>query len=405
MTTRMTTRMTRRAVQVLCLLMAMSLLSGCWSRRELNELSLTMGIGLDKIGDQYTLSVEVINPEAMSEKGSGSAVGIYREEGRSILECLRRLTTRVPRYLYMAHLRIMVIGEELAREGIAQVLDFFMRDNELRSDFYVIVAKNDTASDILQFPTQLERIPANKLYNSLENSGKQWSPAEGIHLDELVSNLTSHGAKNAVLPGIEVSPNLPLKAGLANEANLAAQSLKYSGIGIFQGDKLIGWLNEDESRAINYVRKRVKRSMGQVKCGSDGVVSLKTDYNRVKLKAKIIQGKPHIAINLDLEGTIGEVQCGIDLMRVKEIRKIEEEAEMSMNQLIKHTVQQVQQKYKSDIFGFGQAFHHQQRQYWHRVKKNWNSIFPMVEIDVYTTYKIKGMETENSTFIRDMEQE
>ncbi|WP_152395279.1 Ger(x)C family spore germination protein [Paenibacillus guangzhouensis] len=400
--------MIRRVALVLCLLLLCSSMTGCWSRRELNELSLTMGIGLDKRGNRYTLSVEVINPEAMAQKGStGSAVGIYREEGRSILECLRRLTTRVPRYLYMAHLRIMVIGEELAREGISNVLDFFMRDNDLRPDFYVIVAKNDEASDILQYPTQLERIPANKLYNSLENSGKQWSPAEGIHLDELVSNLTSHGSYNAVLPGIEVSPNLPLKAGLANEANLAAQSLKYSGLGVFQGDKLIGWLNEDESRAANYLRKRVKHSLGQVKCGpeGDGVVSIKTDYNRVKMRAKLIQGKPHITIHLDLEGTIGEVQCGINLLRVSEIQKIEDEAERGVNELLLDSVRNVQKKYKSDIFGFGQVFHRQQQHYWNRVKKDWVTIFPTVGVEVKTTLKIKGTETENNTFIWDMKKE
>jgi len=400
--------MIRRIALVLCLLLLCNSLTGCWSRRELNELSLTMGIGLDKRGNRYTLSVEVINPEAMAQKGStGPAVGIYREEGRSILECLRRLTTRVPRYLYMAHLRIMVIGEELAREGIANVLDFFMRDNDLRPDFYVIVAKNDTASDILQFPTQLERIPANKLYNSLENAGKQWSPAEGIHLDELVSNLTSHGSYNAVLPGIEVSPNLPLKAGLTSEANLAAQSLKYSGLGVFKGDKLIGWLNEDESRAANYIRKRVKHSLGQVKCGpgSDDVISIKTDYTRVKMRAKLMQGKPHITIHLDLEGTIGEVQCGIDLLRVSEIRRIEDEAERGMDELLQNSVQNVQSKYKSDIFGFGQVFHRQHQQYWNRVKKDWEAIFPTVGVDVTTTLKIKGTETENNTFIWDMEKE
>ncbi|MGE7646825.1 hypothetical protein ACQKM1_03405 [Peribacillus frigoritolerans] len=55
------------------------------------------------------------------------------------------LSTDVPRRLYVAHLREIVFGEEMARAGIAKPLDVLSRQKELRSDFYMTVAKGSTA--------------------------------------------------------------------------------------------------------------------------------------------------------------------------------------------------------------------------------------------------------------------
>ncbi len=45
----------------------------------------------------------------------------------------------------MAHLRMLVIGEELAKEDIDKHLDFFSRDPEVRTDFYMAVAEGISA--------------------------------------------------------------------------------------------------------------------------------------------------------------------------------------------------------------------------------------------------------------------
>ncbi len=45
------------------------LLTGCWNRRELNELAIAVGMGIDKHGDQFRVSVQVVDPgEAASKK-------------------------------------------------------------------------------------------------------------------------------------------------------------------------------------------------------------------------------------------------------------------------------------------------------------------------------------------------
>ena len=67
---------------------------------------------------------------------------------------------------------MLVIGEDLAKEGIGESLDLLSRDWELRSDFYVVIAKDMTAEEILNVTTTIESIPANKMFNTLKTSEK-----------------------------------------------------------------------------------------------------------------------------------------------------------------------------------------------------------------------------------------
>lgn len=150
------------------------LLSGCWDKKELNEISITMGIGVDELDDQYVVSAQVVVPSEVSVKGStgGSPVTLFKAEGETILEAISKLSRITPRTIYPGHLRVLVISDKVAEKGIGNILDFFERNWEIRSDFYIVIAKDITAEEILNVTTAIESIPANKIFNTLNVSNK-----------------------------------------------------------------------------------------------------------------------------------------------------------------------------------------------------------------------------------------
>ncbi len=104
---------------ILLLLILTLLLSGCWSKRELNELAIVVALGIDKIDDEYEISIQVVDPSEISSKqpSSGrSPVVTYHAKGKSVFEAIRRMTTLTPRKPYFSHLQIVVIGQKLAEE-------------------------------------------------------------------------------------------------------------------------------------------------------------------------------------------------------------------------------------------------------------------------------------------------
>lgn len=398
--------MNRKAL-FMCLLILMStVLSGCWSRRELNDLAITFGIGIDKIGDQYQVSAQVVIPSQVADaKGGGSQapVNLYKASGSTVYEAVRKITTMSPRKLYAAHLRILILGEDLAKEGISPVLDLFSRDTELRNDFFIVVSKNAKAADALKILTRLEKIPAVRMYSSLEASEKQWAPTSTVTLGTLTTELVAKG-KNPILTGVYIDGDVGTGETLKNvETADSPTQLKYSGLAIFKDDKLIGWLNQEESKVYNYLINKVKTTVFYINCPEGKRVSLEVISAKSKMKGSMKNGMPEISIEQHLKSDIGEVQCKeLDLTNPKTITELEEISEQKVVQLFESTIKRVQQEYKSDIFGFGEVIHRSNPQAWKKLQDNWDQNFENLTVNVKATNQIHQLGKVTNSFLKEM---
>lgn len=376
-------------------------LSGCWSRRELNELAIAGGLGIDKEDDQFVVTFQVVNPSQVAENNGGgnkSPVAVFQSRGDTLFEAFRRVTVQSPRKIYMAHLRIVVLGEELAKEGIGEVLDFLSRDHEFRTDFYIVVSKDSNAGDILEILTSIENIPVNKLFSSLETSGKVWAPTISTTLDHLFSELNSEG-NNAKLTGIIMEGDDQIGERMTNVQQAKPGTvLKYQGIGVFNGDKLVGWLNEDESKGLKYSIGEVDSTVVDVSCSKKGKVGIEVIRTKANLKTKIDNNTPKATIKLQVEGNIGDVQCKtLDLTKNRTITTLEKKAEIEIKDKIEKALDVSKEEYEIDIFGFGEAVHRSNPDYWKKVKGNWNQLFTTMPVDVEVDLQIRQTGTTVSS--------
>ncbi|BAU26706.1 spore germination protein KC [Aneurinibacillus soli] len=400
--------MKRTIIVLSSLLIIVMVITGCWNRRELNELAIGVAIGVDKRKDSYVLYVQVVNPGVIAQKGGGGGpmytpVTTYEMTGKSIFEAFRRMTTIVPRKIYFSHLRIVVISEQVAREGIRNTLDFFSRDHEMRSDFYIAVAKNTKVQQILTSFTAIEKLPAAKLFSSLQVSEKAWAPTVGVHLDDLLSSLVSSG-KAAVLQAVELKGEKPVAKTMENIGRIYTPAyLRYTSIGVFKKDKLVGWLNGNESKGYNYIMGKVKSTVGYVPCAKGGRVTNEVIRTKTDMKGKVENGKPEIEIVVFIEENIGEVQCNIDLSKPKTIREIEKKGEKKTKELIESAIKAAQKKYKSDIFGFGEAIHRADPKLWKQLEKNWDEEFSNLAVHVKADVKVRRTGTTGNSFINQLE--
>ncbi|MBS4216242.1 Ger(x)C family spore germination protein [Neobacillus rhizophilus] len=391
---------------LILILLSSILLSGCWNKRELNELSILLGLGVDKEQDQYVVTAQVVNPSEIASKkgGSGKApVVVYQSKGDTLLEAARKVTTAAPRKLYFAHMRILVFGEKLAKEGIGGIVDALLREPEVRNDFYITVAKNAKAADVLKVLTPLEKIPANNLFNSLEASAKSWAPTEGVTLATLVNNMTSNGI-SPILTGVEIRGNVNEGANLKNiERTKPKTTLDYKGVAIFKQDKLIGWLNESESRDVHYALGKVKSSVGNVKCPQGGNAVIEVMGIKTKLAANMMKGKPQGSVRIKVRGNVGEVECkGLDLTNPNSISYLEKASETALKEKIKLTIGHVQKNYQIDIFGFGEALYRSEPDAWKKYKKNWDQTFSEMPVTVKVDVSIRQTGTISNSPLNNM---
>lgn len=394
--------MKKKIIITLVLIWISLLVTGCWSRKELNDLAIATALGIDKVDDQYLVSIQIVNPSEVATKVSGGGyqtpVTVYSTTSTTVFGAIRKLTTITPRKVYLAQLRTIVFGEELAREGIGPVLDYLARDREIREeDIFMLIAKDGAAIDSIQILTHLDKIPAMKIYGALKTLEKYWAPVAVVQLSELMFDL-SDGRKYPVIPGVIVVGDKEQGNPKKNVESVASPVyLQFANTAAFHKDKLVGWLNETESKGYNYLGNRVIKTAGDINCPNGGTMTLDIIRSNTKLKGHVKNGMPQIEVDIRMEGNIADVQCEVNLMDPKIIEELEKIGSERVKEIIQIALNKVQKELKTDIFGFGDVIHRGDSREWKKIKKDWEQIFPDVPVNIDVKLFIRNMGTEDNS--------
>lgn len=398
-------RFTRRAGKLLLLLLigslAASVVSGCWNRRELDTLGIQLGTAIDKVGNQYRVSVQVVIPSELSAKAGGggrSPVAMYEATAPTVFEAFRKLTETSSRKIYSAHIRVLIIGESLAREGIANVLDLLSRNPEARTDFYLMIAHKAPANQILKILTSLEKIPAENLFYALDTSAKTWAPTTTVTIERLIEQLVTDGI-SPVLTGVQLEGNAREGENISNIQQADSRTrTRITGLAVFHSDKLVGWLNEIYSKGYNYIMDNVTSTVGHQICPDGGYIVMEVIRSKTKLTPKVVDGKPVIKVKMKQVASVADVECKIDLTKPETIEMLEKNGEKRLQEIIQGVVEHVQKTYNTDIFGFGNTFHEYKPQQWEKWKDDWDELFPQVKLQYDIEVQIPKVGTTNDAF-------
>lgn len=386
--------MRQKTCLLLILLLLLLFLSGCWSRRELNDLSIVVGLGIDKEDDHYVVTTQVVNPgeiSAQQTSGTKAPVIAFKQKAKTVLEAVRKITTVSPRKQYFPHLQVVVLGTKAAEEGVGEIVDFLSRDHEFRTDFFVVVAKNEKAESVLEVLTGLEYIPANKIFESLKASEEVWASTMTVTLDQLIRDIVNKGTQ-ANLTGIELLGDQDMGNGISNVNRVdPAAILQYSGMAALKDDRLIGWFSEQESKGLNYALGKVQSTVLSVPCTEDEEKSVEIELTRTKseVTVKLRNNQTKGIIEIQAEGNVSNVGCKeVDLTNKEIIPYIEEKTEQNIKDSIEAAVKKSQEEFKADYFGFGEALHRSNPDFWNKVKDDWDEIFKDMTIEINVDVKI-----------------
>ena len=123
---------------------------------------------------------------------------------------------------------------------------------------HVAVAKGTTASQMLQTRFELERQPSEGARGILNNAAKALSTVVTVRLNEFLQSLESPGVSPvASRADIVPRPKDPDVRGEVVE-EVIGSSARITGAAVFKRDHLVGWLDQSETRGLNWVRSEVE---------------------------------------------------------------------------------------------------------------------------------------------------
>jgi spore germination protein KC len=202
--------------------------------------------------------------------------------------------------------------------------------------------------------------------------------------------ILAHG-RDPVLTGVVVEGKTQQGAVKENvERIFVPTNLKYTGLAVFNKDKLVGWLNQKESMGANFVRGKVKSSSIALPCpGSSKQAFFEPIRMNAKTRAKLKRGRPVIQVKVSGEGNMSDAHCPIDMSQQDVIRDLERSINKTVEEMVDASIEKAQKKYKSDIFGFGSAVERSIPKYWYKVENDWSEIYPDVQVIVSADIRIR----------------
>ena len=372
--------------KIILLLPLLFLLTGCYNYRELNDLAIISGVSVSKVDDIYKITAEIVNPKKEQDASTSKETDyiIYEGEGKSMQEAFRELIKESPQKLYGAQMDILIIEEETAKEGIGDIIDFFARDPEVRSEFYVLISKTD---EPLKIVSPLVNITSKNIKKSLEATNAYMGISNMITYHELISTYLNPYQEIA-LPSVEIKGNKNIGETVKNtESSTSKATNIISNMTVFKNNKLIGHLSKEESLYYNLIMNNSK------------TVLIRNEYNDNKfIVNEIIKSscemKPNIKnkkITLSIKGTatIADVNKKIDLEDKQEYKKIQDKFNKTIEEKIKITIKNIITIYNTDIFGFKDLFYKENpKEFMNIYKKSKENFLNNIKIEVKSNIEI-----------------
>lgn len=371
-------------LKYLVLLIIPFFLSGCYNYQELNDLAITTGITIDydEETENFKVVAQVINPVKEQDAKSSTETSFinYKGEAKSLREAVRLIVMDSPKKLYGSQLQVVILSENVLNEKLPDIIDFFIREPELRSEFKVIIAQDDKAMEGISIQTLLDDLSSSNIIDSLDTQLKNLGITAVVTLNEL-TNMYLNPYLEIVLPSMVVKGSAEEGSEKDNLANTDSEtSIEIATTGVFKDNKLLGYLTEEESKTLNLIRGDISNTIISMDI-DDGFIVF--EPNKIKSEVEAIPKENTVKITVSGLAKIKEITGLADLNSPKEIKKLQDEFNKLTEEMVNRTFESIRRKYNTDVFKFRDLYYKTDYKYFKENCNNWyEDVFPNLKLEV-----------------------
>lgn len=355
--------------------------SGCWNYREIDKVAIAAGVALDRgVNHKYQLTIEII--DVSGGKDTNIKAKAITIEGDTIFDAVRNAISIAGKRVYWSHAKVVIISKEIAADGILDILDWFNRDDETRADMHILVSRADSAGIVFQAMKATEEVKSFDLDNIIE-SERSLSKTPYIQIWEVTNHVIQKGI-DVALPAIDLIEKNGEKTALI------------AGAAIFKKDKLIGFINEEESKDLLFVQDQIKGGVivdGNKENEKEAEVSLEITRSKTVKKPVIDRSDIKMDVKIETEVSIDEVKGDKDFSEEEGRLSLESDTENMLKKRIEAFIKKVQSEYGADIFGFGAQLRQDKPRVWDSVKGDWDNKFRDIRVNVSAKVHIRNSAT------------
>lgn len=362
----------RKRLSALCLGLSL-LLAGCWSRVEVNDLAVVLALGIDK-GQEERVRVTLYIARAVSTGSSGTqqmpnSVWVVAREADNVTDAIYRISQASGRRISLHHVRMVLAGEDYARERIYGLDDFEARNVQLRLTARPLVVRG-RAQTLLETLPQLRQLQPNNIIGMLDAAR---TPRHTIK-EFLVarSSLTHSGW----MQGVQV---IQRPAGLPDAP---PTGVELNGAGLFREDRLVTWLDRDETQALHWLMGEAKGGVFTAGCpGEPGhTFTARIMEGKASIQPFLSGQQPSFTVRAYGKLEMQRIGCAkTNVMNSPDRFRLERLLEDVVRARIQRMIAAVQESH-TDPVGFGKRLELKYPRYWDQIAVRWPEIFSKVPV-------------------------
>ncbi|UOF92278.1 Ger(x)C family spore germination protein [Fodinisporobacter ferrooxydans] len=366
-------------------------LSGCWHIIQPEDLATISLLGFDKQKDNYVITAQILNPGGIpsgAAKGSTAEkpVRILVARGKTIPEALHQANRYNPGHYFVGHLGAIVIGEDIVRGGMENLIDALTRSTEFMETADIYIARGLTAEQLLKKTANLTPYPAEALrktavYSSLHT----W--IRPIRLNQVLQTI-SFNSGTLVIPGIQTGDS-------ENPSSQKGDAFRLKGMAVLSDWKLKGWMDGKAALGYMWIMEQIRHHGFSVSYHG-GMIGVESLPNRTQIKVHV-QGKQIKEIVIQIK----------DIFRISELKNLKldprqgyEETKVEMTETVNKEVKKMAkasvskaQLFKADVFTLGERVRMEYPTLWKQLSGKWDEkVFPdiPIRVEVDTTIRDTG---------------
>lgn len=353
-------------------------LGGCWDYMDVENRAFIVGVGVDSDGEGgYIVTTEIAHPQGQPQSGGeGGNLPeppklLKERQGPTLGAALYHLgdghLSRVPLW---QEVNSLLISDEVARDGIAPVVDLFLRSTILNIRARVFIVEGSTA-DVLAWVPEFQ--PLTSRY--LRDMERQFS------LNPLYArprNVIAIASKQQEIDGV-LLPRIVMEG----------DEVRAKGSGVIQNGVLVGWLDEETTVGANWLLGDLNRTMAQIPCPGtpNGKVTLELNALGNKISVEVDESGLKTRYEIQAHVRILDMaRCPLDPLMSTDREQLEQQAVVWMRERTALAVTRAQEELRVDFLGLGSSVNRRLPAVWRET--DWVEVFPEIPIEVEAQAKL-----------------
>ena len=354
------------------LLLCLSLLLGsCSNYVEIEELIIVAGaaIDYDEASGEYNVTAEILDIQSSSGQESSYEPIYIESSGNSLVEAITHMRRLAGRQLYWDHANVFILSQSVVHHSIEPVLDWFMRDVNVRLSSMVVIAGTEKASDIYKLKSPVKKSISISLEQILENYQKKGQTT--VSVNELVNLYRVIGSATCI----------PI---VSSEMNAEVEIMVIHSYAVLKKDVLSGIFEQEDVTYLMLLLKNPMESIISVNLPEfETEIKMRTLQHTVQLDVSYQDGIVFTDVNLSLSmsvvGSSGDDEKVRDMDGTQIlIASTEDMVSRACGQILDKDIQQ----YGSDILSVGQHIKRNDPKIWRKIEKNWDQLYKEMQYKI-----------------------